>query len=148
MFERFTEEAARALFFARAKTADRDGDAITSEDLLDGILMVAPEVVARFAPASASALTPPETIEEFMQRPDEAAWRMRAGKEIRFSEGARLALERATQEADDLRHHDVRPEHLLLGILRDERTEAWRTLNESGVTLREMRRILGEGGDG
>ena len=35
MFERFTEEARTALFFARARTADRDGDAITSEDISD-----------------------------------------------------------------------------------------------------------------
>jgi hypothetical protein len=34
MFERFTEDARRTLFFARAKTAQRGGDSITPEDLL------------------------------------------------------------------------------------------------------------------
>lgn len=145
MFERFTEEATRALFFGRVQTADRDGDEITSEDLLGGILMGAPGAVAQLAPTLLPA-APPEATEEFMQRGER--WRMLTARQVPFSPDARLALERATQEADDLRHHDVRPEHLLLGILRDERTEAWRTLNESGVTLREMRRILGEGGDG
>jgi hypothetical protein len=36
----------------------------------------------------------------------------------------------------------VRPEHLLIGLLREEGTEVWRTLNEAGVTLREVRRVL------
>jgi ATP-dependent Clp protease ATP-binding subunit ClpA len=145
MFERFNEDARRAVFFARLKTLDRDGDMITSEDLLSGIVMAVPDVVVRFASQRTDALTPREVVEDFMRRlEDQPTWITRASKEIPFSVALRLVLERAIQEANDLGHKTVRPEHLLLGLLRDENTEAWRTLQEAGVRLREVRRILGE----
>lgn len=145
MFERFTEEARRVLF-ARARTSERNGETITSEDLLGGIVVAAPNLVLRFASEHLDALTPRETAEDFMRRlfSDEATWVAKARKEIPFSAAVKLAVERAVQEADDLGDNSVRPEHLLLGLLRDEETLAWRTLHEAGVRLREVRRVLGE----
>jgi ATP-dependent Clp protease ATP-binding subunit ClpC len=150
MFERFTDEARRVLFFARARTSERNGETITPEDLLGGIVVAVPNLVPRFTSEQVDALTCRETAENFMQRlfSDEATWVARAQKEIPFSATVKLAVERAVQEADDLGDNSVRPGHLLLGLLRDEETLAWRTLHEAGVRLREVRRILGEEGSG
>ncbi len=63
-------------------------------------------------------------------------------REIPFSSSVKLALERSVQEADDLRHKFIRPEHLLLGLLREEDTGEWRTLQKVDVTLREVRRVM------
>jgi ATP-dependent Clp protease ATP-binding subunit ClpA len=147
MFERFTEEARRSLFFARAKTLERDGDAISTEDLLGGLLLATPDAIVRFA--SSDHLRPDETGEEFFERVGHRRpeWTAKASREIRFSAAASMALEKAVQEADALGHTFIRPEHLLLGLLRDEGTEAWRTLHGAGVSLRDVRRTLGEEGD-
>ena len=63
MFDRFTEEARRSLFFARAKAGERDGDEITAEDLLEGILLSAPESVLRFVTAERDASQPKESLQ-------------------------------------------------------------------------------------
>jgi ATP-dependent Clp protease ATP-binding subunit ClpA len=147
MFERFTEPARRALFFARAKTSERDGDEISTEDLLGGLLLAVPDAVVRFA--SSDSLRPAETGEEFFDRVEHRSpeWMAKTRREIRFSAAAQTALLKTVEEADALGHTFIRLEHLLLGLLRDEGTEAWRTLHEAGVRLREVRRILGEEGD-
>jgi ATP-dependent Clp protease ATP-binding subunit ClpC len=147
MFDRFTDHARRSLFFARAKTSERDGDEISTEDLLGGLLLAAPDSVVRFA--SANQLAPSETGEEFFGRVMHRSreWGGKTSLEIPFSASVQRILQTAMEEADDLRHKAIRPEHLLLGLLRDENTDAWRTLHEAGVTLRDVRRILREEGD-
>ena len=146
MFERFTQDARRALFFARSKTVERQGDSITPEDLLGGIVWASPNLLAQFDAQPTKRLTPSETGEEFILRvgADRGALAAHARKEIPFSGATKLALQCAAEEADALRHLAVRPEHLLLGLLRNENSEAWRVLDEVGVTLREVRRILAQ----
>ena len=56
MFERFTEEARRSLFFARHKTTERNGFAITDEDLLHGISLAAPAAIELLGENAAAAL--------------------------------------------------------------------------------------------
>ena len=143
MFER-SEAARRSLFFGRANSADRN--ALTPEDLLAGMLVAAPESVRRFASDPSTPLLASGTPDEFLARMDHPEWRMRASREIRFAPATRGILERAIQEADALGHQDVTPEHLLLGLLRDEQTDAWRTLRGVEVTLREVRRALASAG--
>jgi ATP-dependent Clp protease ATP-binding subunit ClpC len=144
MFERFSEDARRALFFARATTTQRQGDSITPEDLLGGIVWASPHLLARFGAPATNTLTPSETAEDFMSRLDAPSTLAHSKKEIRFLGITKLALERAAEEADALRHKTIGPEHLLLGILREEKSQAWRTLDEAGVTLREVRRIMAQ----
>jgi ATP-dependent Clp protease ATP-binding subunit ClpC len=145
MFERYSEDARRALFFARANTTQRRGDSITPEDLLGGIIWASPHLLARFGAQPTNTVTPNETAEDFMSRLDEDPSTLaHSKKEIRFLATTQLALERAAEEADELRHKTIGPEHLLLGILREEKSQAWRTLDEAGVTLREVRRIMAQ----
>jgi ATP-dependent Clp protease ATP-binding subunit ClpC len=143
MFERFTEEARRVLFFARAKTTERDGDAIIEQDLLGGIVLVKPQIFSRFAKPLTGMLT--ESAHDFISRlvEDRSSWEARAAKEIRFSAAVQMTLTRAGEEADQLGHDAIQPEHLLLGILRDDSSDVSRTLNDAGVTLHEARRIMG-----
>jgi ATP-dependent Clp protease ATP-binding subunit ClpC len=145
MFERFTEDARRVLFFARFKTTERYGDSITPEDVLGGIVWAVPHVVVRFESQPTEALTPTETAEDFMSRlAHDKNLQTYTSREIRFSATTKVALQRAAEEADELRHTAIRPEHLLLALLRDENSQASRTLNEAGVTLREVRHVMAE----
>jgi hypothetical protein len=54
----------------------------------------------------------------------------------------RAVLERAVEEAGAL--GAIRPEHLVLGFLREESTKAWATLHSAGVRLRDVRRVLND----
>lgn len=146
MFERFTVLARQSLFCARYKAEERHGDAISTGDLLGGLMMAAPDGVLRFASQDAETLRPATTREQMWARlRDElVAGGITTGmaREIPFSSSVKLALERSVQEADDLRHKFIRPEHLLLGLLREEDTGEWRTLQKVDVTLREVRRVM------
>ena len=144
MFERYTQDARRALFCARASTVERLGDSITPEDILGGIVWSAPRVTARFALWLTDALTPSHTVEDIEDFMSRLARDASSPKEILFSEATKMALGRAAEEADALSHNAIRPEHLLLGLLRDEKSQAWRTLDEAGITLRDVRRIMAE----
>jgi hypothetical protein len=64
-----------------------------------------------------------------------------------FTERGRRALAMAREEAVRLRHEYTGTEHLLLGLLREEKGLAAQVLNGAGVTVEtarvEMQRILG-----
>jgi ATP-dependent Clp protease ATP-binding subunit ClpA len=140
VFERFTEEARRCLFFARRKTTERNGFAITDEDLLHGISLAAPAAIELLGENAAAALRSPESGEQYWTRiQDDREVSIRGQKEIPFSQDAKCVLQFATEEADSLRHKDIGPEHLLLGLLRDETTNAWRRLHPAGVRLPDFR---------
>ncbi len=62
----------------------------------------------------------------------------------RFTKPAFRALAFAREEAGALRHDEVRPEHILLGLLREEGTAA-RVLDSLGVTAERVRGQLGPG---
>src|SRR4029079_16394573 len=119
MFERFTELARQSLFCARYKAEERNGDNISTQDLLDGLLMAAPNGVLRFASQDADVLRPTVTFEQMWTRMrDEhlAGGGMTAGlgREIPFSSNVKLTFQRAVREADDLPHKFIRPTHLPL----------------------------------
>ena len=144
MFERFTEEARRSLFFSRAKTAERLGDAISVEDLLDGIALGGPKAIEMLGDA-ASAFRSAESGEQFWVRMElnrNTTWGEHARKEIPFSEATKRVLQFAASEADFLLHEAIGPEHLLLGIMREEGTDASRRLREAGVRLGELRSVV------
>ena len=141
MFERFTEEARRSLFFSRAKTAERLGDAISVEDLLDGIALGGPKAIELLGDI-ASAFRSAESGEQFSVRTElnrNTTWGEHARREIPFSEATKRVLQFATFEADFLLHEAIGPEHLLLGVMREEGTEASRRLREAGVRLGDLR---------
>ena len=59
--------------------------------------------------------------------------------EIPFSADTKRILQYAAEEADRLGHRHIGPEHLLLGMLREENSVAGRMLIGNGVDLRVAR---------
>jgi ATP-dependent Clp protease ATP-binding subunit ClpA len=57
---------------------------------------------------------------------------------IPFSPRAKQALERSLREVDRLGGNRITAEHLLLGILRENRGTAVRIINDLGVQPREV----------
>ena len=86
----------------------------------------------------------PERIEESVRRGKATV----ALGELPYTSRAKKVLEFAIAEARELNHPYVGTEHLLLGLLREEKGIAAEVLHQLGVTLEEARRqtlkLLGE----
>jgi len=61
-------------------------------------------------------------------------------RRTRFGPRARKVLELSLREAVRLRSSEIRPEHVLLGLLREGQGQAARILLDAGVTLEDLRR--------
>ena len=70
------------------------------------------------------------------------AWHGTPGQFGGFTEAAKRVLVAAEEEAQQLNHHYLGTEHLLLGLLRDEGEIAARVLAGMGVTLDRVREII------
>jgi ATP-dependent Clp protease ATP-binding subunit ClpA len=58
---------------------------------------------------------------------------------LRFEPAAKKALELALREAEHLGHGYIGTEHLVLGLVRDERSAAVRMLGARGITRERVR---------
>src|SRR3954471_5192024 len=64
----------------------------------------------------------------------------------RFTDRARQSVAVAADEARELGADHVGPEHVLLGLLREEDTIAANALDDAGVTLEDAREVIGVAG--
>jgi len=136
MFERYTEDARRALFFARFEASRLGSVAIETEHLLLGLIRepasVAGLVVAQFC-------LPLAVIRREVERRTTFREKLANSIEIPFSSETKRVLQYAAEEADRLLHNDIGTEHLLLGILYEEQSLAASVLAEKGMRLSTAR---------
>jgi len=136
MFERYTERARRALFFARYEAFQRGSPDIETEHLLLALFRDEESVTARvFARAGLSLV---EIRRQVDARTSQHA-PVSDSSEAPFSNEARRVLHYAAQEADRLLHNRIGTEHLLLGLFREERSTGAAILNELGLRLATVR---------
>jgi len=128
-FERYNIDARRSLFFARGVVSELGAPAIDTEHLLSGLLKEPAEPLrALFERADLS-------FDRFRQTLQAQAQPIPESVEIPFTKTAFDALSEAAAEADRLRHTRIGPEHLLLGLLRQEGSAAMIVLRQHGITL-------------
>jgi SAM-dependent methyltransferase len=146
MFERYTEGARRALFFARVEVSRRGGVALEPEHLLLGLLREPRGTVARLF--DHTGLTA-DAVRDALAAGIVSATGVPISAEIRFSSAAKGALLAAVREADRLHDPFVGPEHLLVGLAADAQTGAGALLARHGlphaVACARLERILQEG---
>lgn len=136
MFERYTEQARRALFFARFEAFQLRSAFIESEHLLLGLLRDEQSLTTRlFARARLSF----DEIQRQVKARTVRHAPLSASSEVPFSDGSKRVLHYAAQEADRLLHGEIGTEHLLLGLLREEHGVAAIILNEHGLRLSSVR---------
>jgi ATP-dependent Clp protease ATP-binding subunit ClpC len=111
MFERFTEQARRSLFFARYEASMHGSERIGLLHLQLGIVRERSEIEDLVDLETADALR-----ELVIARIGQAA-PIPTSVEIPFARDAKLALERAASEADALGDAHIGTEHLLLATL-------------------------------
>ncbi len=136
MFERYTEDARRALFFARFEVSELGGPAIEPEHLLLGILRADQGPTPRLFAAAGVSYSEAHAAIRAHQETHE---RLSTSIEMPFTDEAKRVCERAREEADSLGHPHIGNEHLLLGILHQEGSFAARLLGSHGLNLEGVR---------
>jgi ATP-dependent Clp protease ATP-binding subunit ClpC len=136
VFERYTESARRALFFARYEAGQRGSLSIESEHLLLGLIREGKGPVGRLL--ATLHVMPPILLGQVDAR---TQFRERVGHstEIPFSRETQDCLNFACQEADRFQHKHIGPEHLFLALLRADRSLAASILTDQGITLEAAR---------
>lgn len=146
MFERYNEEARRTIFFARYEASTFRSTQIETEHLLLGLLREDKRLFAHLLPS---------TSYESVRKQLEARTRIEGRLEVPTSvdlpldEQSKRALGFAAEEADRLNHRHIGTEHLLLGLLREEKSPGAKLLQEAGAKLPDLRLAvekLAEGG--
>jgi len=113
MFERFTERARRAIFFARYEASQYGGQYIETEHLLLGLLKEDPSL-AGLLPNSKDI----SEIRTEVERHIEPRERISTSVEVPLSAQCKKTLHLAAEEASRLASRTVETGHLLLGLLR------------------------------
>jgi uncharacterized protein (TIGR03435 family) len=138
MFERYTEQARRTLFFARYEAFQAASAFIETEHILLGLFRDDQSPAMRaLARARVSLETIRQEIESHTAR--RVGTPSATAEDLPFSEETESVLHYAEQEAERLLHHHVGPEHLLLGLFREERGLAATILKEYGLHLATVR---------
>ncbi|MBI4476148.1 MAG: ATP-dependent Clp protease ATP-binding subunit [Acidobacteria bacterium] len=136
MFERYTERARRVLFFARYEASQLGSISIETEHLLLGLIREGKGLTSRIFARSHLSL---ENIRKEIEGRTVFREKVSTSVEIPFSAETKRVLQYAAEEADRLLHNYIGTEHLLLGILREERSVAASILMEKGMRLNTVR---------
>ncbi len=136
MFERYTERARRVLFFARYEASQLGSISIETEHLLLGLIREGKGLTSRIFARSHLSL---ETIRKEIEGRTVFREKVSTSVEIPFSTETKRVLQHAAEEADRLLHNYIGTEHLLLGILREDRSVAASILSEKGMRLSTVR---------
>lgn len=139
MFERYTEAARRALFFARYEASQMGSVSLDPEHLLLGLIRHPTGITAR---VFAKSHIPLDEIRKEIRSRATFREKLATSVEIPFNGGAKRVLQHAAEEADCLLHRDIDTEHLLLGILHGERCLAAAILAEKGMRLDIVREAV------
>jgi ATP-dependent Clp protease ATP-binding subunit ClpA len=140
MFERFTDPARRALFFARCAVSELGAPQVGAEHILLGLCQAADVLAPVFGRWTAT----PQQIRAAVEDRSLFREKIPMSVEIRFSAEAQHVLEFAAEEADRLWIDYIGPEHLLLGLLREERSMAGSVLAGFGFRLEEARQLVAD----
>ena len=136
MFERYTERARRVLFFARYEASQLGSISIETEHLLLGLIREGKGLTSRVFARSHFSL---ESIRKEIEGQTVFLEKVSTSVEIPFSTETKRVLQHAAEEANRLLHDYIGTEHLLLGILREERSVAATILSEKGMRLSTVR---------
>jgi ATP-dependent Clp protease ATP-binding subunit ClpC len=141
----FTDRVRKVLQMAREEAARLHHEYVGTEHILLGLIREGEGV------AAAVLTNLGVDLEDIQQKIEETVKKGKAaaatGPELPYTSRAKKVLELAMMEARELNHSYVGTEHLLLGLLREEKGIAAQVLTDAGVTLEHARaetlRLLG-----
>ncbi len=135
MFERFTDQARRAVSLAQEEARMLRHNRVGTEHILLGLLQVEDGVAALSLEALGISLAAVrEQVEESMER-----GRWAPPVNIPYTPQAKKVLDMSLREALALGHHTIGTEHILLGLIREGEGPAARMLAAFGADLSLVR---------
>ncbi len=138
MFEKYTENARRVVFFARYEASQFGSPYIEPEHLLLGLLRQDKALTNRLLRSHASI----ETIRKQIEGRTAIREKVSTSVDLPLSNECKRVLAYAADEAERLSHKHIGAEHLLLGLLREEKCFAAEILHECGLKLAAIREEL------
>jgi ATP-dependent Clp protease ATP-binding subunit ClpC len=138
MFERYTEKARRVIFFARYEASQFGSPYIETEHLLLGLLREDKALTNRFLRQHSSV----DSIRKQIEAHTTIREKVSTSVDLPLSNECKRVLAYASEEAERLGHKHIGTEHLLLGLLREEKCFASEILAERGLKLAAIREEL------
>jgi ATP-dependent Clp protease ATP-binding subunit ClpC len=131
MFDRYSERARRTLFFARYELGQLGGATIEPAHVLLGLLRDSKGIRRLLAARNIPLAELRSAIEQHVTGGEQ----LPSSIEVPFAAATIRVLKFAAEEADRLLNPGIEPEHLLLGLLRENDPVAAAPLNAYGVGL-------------
>src|SRR5512139_2582648 len=142
MFEKYTEKARRVIFFARYEASQFGSPSIETEHLLLGLIRENRNLTARFIPKANATI---QDIRREIEGRTLIRDKVSTSIDLPFSEECKRALNSAAEESERLSHRHIGTEHILLGLLREEKSIAAEILREHGLRAGMIREELSRG---
>jgi hypothetical protein len=138
MFERFTENARRTIFFARYEAAQVNSPFIETEHLLLGLMRAQKNIFISLLKIG----TAEEIQREIRSQMPPTPQMVTTSVDLPLSNQSKRVLAYAAEESERLHDRHIGPEHLLLGLLREKDATAAEILQKHGATLPEFRELM------
>ena len=138
MFERYTEKARRVIFFARYEASQFGSPYIETEHLLLGLLREDKTLANRFLRSHAAV----DSIRKQIEGHTTVREKVSTSVDLPLSHECKRVLAYGAEEAERLGHKHIGTEHLLLGLLKEEKCFAAEILHERGLRLSTIREEL------
>ena len=139
MFEKYTEKARRVIFFARYEASQFGSPYIETEHLLLGLIREDKNLTARFFPKTNATI---QDIRKEIEGRTLVREKVSTSVELPFSEESKRVLNGAAEESERLSSKHISTEHILLGLLREEKSIAAEILREHGLRQGMVREEL------
>jgi hypothetical protein len=134
MFERYTEKARRTIFFGRYEASEFGSPFIETEHLLLALLRE-DKALVNFLRSHPDMESIREQIEKHMARGKKVSTSL----DLPLSHECKRVLAYGAEEAERLNHMHIGTEHLMVGLLREEKCFAAQLLRERGLNLAFVR---------
>jgi hypothetical protein len=136
MFERYTEQARRTIFFGRYEASQFGCSSIETEHLLLGLLREDKVLASEFLGSSAKL----EAVRHSIEQRRKGGLKVSTSVDLPLSHESRRVLAYAAEESTRMNHKHIGTPHLLLGLLREEKSFAAELLHEQGLGLESVRK--------
>jgi len=136
MFERYTERARRVIFFARYEASQLGSSSIETEHLLLGLIREGKGLTSRIFGKSHLSM---ESLRKEIEGRALYRDKVSTSVDIPLSPESKRVLGFAGEEAERMLHNYIGTEHILLGLLREEKSLAAGILAEKGMRLSAVR---------
>lgn len=137
MFERFTEDARRVIFYGRYEASQYGSPYIESEHLLLGAMRE-----CKALPILVPGIHSGESIRAQIDTRMQPRQKISISVDLPLSNESKRVLAYAAEEAERASDRFIRSEHLVLGLVREEKSLASELLRKRGADLAAMRLSL------